>query len=259
MIHFHKYVAAGNDFIIFDCWAGLFDPGVEQIQALCDRRFGIGADGILLLSQSEDNDFRMNYFNADGSRGEMCGNGARALVKFAQDQQHIASSGTFLADDGRHQYRIENNRIEVEILVSDKLKNWELPEINSGFINTGVPHIVCPVQNVARVDLDTVGKNMNAHSAHPQGTNLNIVDRTNNTFSVRTWERGVNMETLACGTGATAVSVYINENWGEPWPIAMTFKGGVLAVDFRRNRYWLAGDTELVFVGHIASSKIQSN
>ncbi len=256
MIQFHKYVAAGNDFILFNGWHENVELSREQIIALCDRRFGIGADGVLVLSPEKSADFRMQYFNADGSRGEMCGNGARSLVKFAASIHKVGMSGTFIADDGCHGYNINNGQVEVEILVNDSLHPWDIPKVSCGFIDTGVPHLIIPVENVAAESLDPLGEAMNNHSAHPHGTNVNIIERAPQTILIRTWERGVNMETLACGTGATAAAIYGHETWGLPWPVSLSFKGGDLNIDFRRNQYWLTGPTELVFKGHIALSKL---
>ncbi|MCF7824514.1 MAG: diaminopimelate epimerase [Candidatus Marinimicrobia bacterium] len=258
MTQFHKYVAVGNDFIIFNCWDSYFELDPAQLRSLCDRRFGIGADGVMLLGNAKDHDFRMHYYNADGSRGEMCGNGARALTKYAFTLGNIPSSGTFLADDGPHEYHIKDDQIEVEILVDDVLKEWDLPLPGSACINTGVPHLITVVESVDTVELDALGREMNSHAAHPEGTNLNVIERVRDKILVRTWERGVNMETLACGTGATAASIFANQRWGKSWPIILSFKGGDLRVDFRNDRYWLSGNAELVFIGQITLSKIHS-
>ncbi len=254
MIQFHKYVATGNDFVIFDNWNNELDLSVDQIVALCDRRFGIGADGVLLLNADPEADFRMIYFNADGSRGEMCGNGARSLVKFAAALGKVGLSGQFIADDGAHKYNIIDDQVEVEILVNDQLHAWDIPRPGTGFINTGVPHLIIPTKNTAKEKLNLLGESMNAHVAHPQGTNVNIVEKTRDKLIVRTWERGVNMETLACGTGAAAVAIYANETWDLTWPVLLSFKGGDLKVNFHGNQYWLSGAAQLVFEGHIALS-----
>ncbi len=256
---FHKFVAAGNDFIIFNNWQGELTLAPQQIIQLCDRRFGIGADGVLVLEPHTDADFRMNYFNADGSRGEMCGNGARALVRFAALQGKIGESGTFLADDGIHGFQISEGQIAVEILVNDTLHPWEVPSTDCGFINTGVPHLIIPVEDVASQDLDSLGTVMNGHPAHPQGTNVNIIDQHDNQIRVRTWERGVNQETLACGTGATASAIFANHIWEVPWPITLSFKGGDLGVDLRKNQYWLNGPAKLVFTGEFSLSPLNGH
>jgi len=253
-IEFQKYVAAGNDFVLFESWDNLLELSEQQIISICDRRFGVGADGILILGWDKGADFRMNYFNADGSRGEMCGNGARSLVKYAVSIGKAATKGSFLADDGLHSYKIENKLVKVEILVSDKLHPWLVPSEHCGFINTGVPHLIIPVVDVSSEDVDLLGIAMNAHEAHPQGTNVNVLENTAGSLKIRTWERGVNMETLACGTGAAASAIFAHENWDLPWPITLSAKGGELEVDHRGNRYWLKGPAELVFKGQISLS-----
>lgn len=252
MIRFDKYVAAGNDFVIFNNWDDSIQFEKKQIIELCDRRFGIGADGVLLLTPAQDADFRMNYYNADGSRGEMCGNGARALVRFAHRSGIIETSGQFRADDGLHKFAIVNDNIFVEIRVDDSLHDWSIPFEKCGYINTGVPHLVVPVKDAEDEELLDLGKTMNAHDDHPEGTNTNIISKGPKGLRVRTWERGVNAETLACGTGATAAAIFAHQEWGVDWPVEMQFTGGVLKVDFRDNRYWLTGGTALVFAGHIA-------
>ncbi|NQV30890.1 MAG: diaminopimelate epimerase [Candidatus Marinimicrobia bacterium] len=251
-IEFQKYVAAGNDFIVFESWDNLLELSEQQIISICDRRFGVGADGILILGSEKQADFRMNYFNADGSRGEMCGNGARSLIKYAISRGKAGTSGSFLADDGCHSYQMENEQVEVEILVRDELHPWSIPSINCGFINTGVPHLIIPVVDVSSEDLDSIGQAMNAHAAHPQGANVNILENTAGSLKIRTWERGVNMETLACGTGAAASAIFAHEKWGLSWPITLRAKGGQLEVDHRGNQYWLKGPAELVFKGQIS-------
>ncbi|NQV15088.1 diaminopimelate epimerase [bacterium] len=256
MMKFQKYVAVGNDFIIFDGWDTEVSVNLDQVLALCDRRFGIGADGVIILTREQQADFRMIYYNADGSRGEMCGNGARSLIKYAASASRISSSGTFLADDGLHHYQINDNLVSVEILVNDTLHPWDVPNEASCFINTGVPHLIIPVDNIDTVTLNSLGPDMNGHAAHPEGTNVNIIERAKGKLLVRTWERGVNAETLACGTGATASAIFANAVWKLPWPISMTYKGGILNVDFHGNQYWLTGAAELVFEGHILLSGI---
>ena len=251
-LNFHKYVAAGNDFVILDNIDDSIDLQHADIVQICDRRFGVGADGILLFSPAEEADFTMTYFNADGSRGEMCGNGARALVRFAADQGRISASGAFVADDGLHGFEIRDDRISVEIRVPGDLQEWSTPRSGCGFINTGVPHLVIPVEDTHAENLMTLGVQMNEHAAHPQGTNTNLVSRQGDILDVRTWERGVNTETLACGTGATAVAIFSRERWAMEWPVRLQFKGGFLEVDFRENRYWLTGSTALVFAGQFA-------
>ena len=256
---FYKYVGAGNDFVIFESWDGEFQLTKQHIIEICDRRFGIGADGVMLLQSHTSADFKMNYYNSDGSRGEMCGNGARCLVRFAELMGKANSSGTFSAADGVHHYRISSEVIDVEIIVSGQLQDWDIPRAGCGFIDTGVPHLIVPVQDAASENLDPLGRRMNSHQAHPYGTNVNMIEKLSESVKIRTWERGVNMETLACGTGAAAAAIYAREKWNFPWPISLSFPGGELEVDHRGNQYWLKGPAQLVFKGHLTLSKLHRN
>ena len=258
-VKFYKYVGAGNDFVILEDWGGELDLSTSQIKSICDRRFGIGADGVLMLESHPEADFKMKYFNADGSRGEMCGNGARCLVRFADHKQRARTEGAFSADDGLHKYKISEAEIDVEILVGGELKDWDIPREGCGFIDTGVPHLVIPVPDAETFDLEPLGRQMNSHDAHPQGINVNIVEKESGSVKVRTWERGVNMETLACGTGAAASAIFAADKWAFKWPIRLTFPGGILEVDHRGNQYWLKGPAELVFEGHLSLSRLHRN
>ncbi|NQT62873.1 MAG: diaminopimelate epimerase [Candidatus Marinimicrobia bacterium] len=258
-IEFYKYVGAGNDFVIFESWNEDLKLTAQQIVSMCDRRFGIGADGVMILQSHNSADFKMNYYNADGSRGEMCGNGARCLVSFAEFLGRAKSSGTFSADDGIHHYNILGDQVDVEIIVHGELQDWDIPRIGCGFIDTGVPHLIIPILNVASENLDPLGREMNAHDAHPQGINVNIVEKMSLSVKVRTWERGVNMETLACGTGAAATAIFAHKKWDFEWPIRLSFPGGELEVDQRGNQYWLKGPAQLVFKGHLSLSKLHRN
>ncbi len=258
-LDFYKYVGAGNDFVIFESLNGDLILTEQQIQKICDRRFGIGADGVIILQSHGITDFQMNYYNADGSRGEMCGNGARCLVKFAESLGQAKSSGKFIADDGIHQYSISHGEVAVEILVDGQLLDWDIPQSGCGFIDTGVPHLIIPIKDADSENLDPLGREMNSHSAHPHGTNVNIVEKLSASLKVRTWERGVNRETLACGTGAVATAIYARVKWNFQWPIRLSFPGGELEVDHRGNQYWLRGPADLVFKGHLSLSMLNSN
>lgn len=255
---FYKYVGAGNDFVIFESWDEELLLSERQIIEICDRRFGIGADGVMILQSHPSADFKMNYYNADGSRGEMCGNGARCLVRFAEFRGRVGSSGIFSADDGVHHFKISEDFVDAEIIVNGHLNDWDVPRNGCGFIDTGVPHLVIPVSDVTLENLDPLGKEMNSHAAHPQGTNTNIVEQLADSLQVRTWERGVNMETLACGTGAAASAIFAHEKWMLEWPIKLSFPGGQLEVDHRGNQYWLKGPAQLVFKGQLSLSNVSS-
>ena len=258
-IDFYKYVGAGNDFIIFESWNVDLELSSQQIVELCDRRFGVGADGVMTLQSHGSEDFKMNYYNADGSRGEMCGNGARCLVNFARFMGRVNLSGSFSADDGVHGFQISDELVDVEIIVNGNLQKWAIPRAGCGFIDTGVPHLVVPTGSVATEILDPLGKKMNSDESHPRGTNVNIIEKLAKSVKIRTWERGVNQETLSCGTGAAASAIFAHEKWGFEWPVLLSFPGGDMEVDCRGNQYWLKGPAELVFKGHLSLSKLHRN
>ena len=257
---FAKYEGAGNDFILIDNREGIFTPDAETIARLCDRHFGIGADGLMTLSRSAEMDCSMRYYNADGSEGEMCGNGARCFSLFAE---HLGIGGEtkyFDAADGLHTARIRRTRglagqIEVGMIA--------VREIRSGagwwFLNTGVPHYVEFTEALNAVDVCGRGREIRCDTARfPQGTNVNFVQvEADGRIRVRTYERGVENETLACGTGATAAAIVTNfvfQPATEHFDI--TVPGGRLSVRFSREpdtphytNIRLAGPARRVFAG----------
>ncbi|MCF7800994.1 MAG: diaminopimelate epimerase [Candidatus Marinimicrobia bacterium] len=258
MLSFFKYSAAGNDFVIMDNLSGLLELKAWQIRKLCDRHFGIGADGILLLEGDPEYDYRMVYFNADGSRGEMCGNGARALCAFAQRLDIPQRTGQFLADDGAHGYRIDDSGIWIEILVNPERQDVEIDGQKAALMNTGVPHLVLPVDSVADTPVNEMGYPLSRVSERfPRGANINFLEIGVEVHKVRTFERGVDAETLACGTGATAVALYLTTTHPQGWPVSLEFPGGVLSVDYRDDRYWLTGPVEMVFEGRTGLDRLR--
>ena len=233
---FTKYEGAGNDFILIDNRDGVFTPEAEAIARLCDRHFGIGADGVMTRARSAEIDCSMRYYNADGSEGEMCGNGARCFALFAE---HLGIGGEtkyFDAADGLHTARIRRSKGpagEIELGMT------AVREIRTGdgwwFLNTGVPHYVEFVDDLASTDVIGRGRIIRRDTARfPQGTNVNFVQVTGDgTIRVRTYERGVENETLACGTGATAAAIVANFAL-QPRTVryAVSVPGGELAVRF---------------------------
>ena len=236
LVKFVKYEGAGNDFILIDDREGAFRPDAGHIAALCDRHFGIGADGLMTLRRSAGLDCSMRYYNADGSEGEMCGNGARCFALFAE---HLGIGGEtkyFDAADGLHTARIRRSKGpagEIELGMT------AVREIRTGdgwwFLNTGVPHYVEFVDDLAATDVIGRGRIIRRDTARfPQGTNVNFVQVTGDgTIRVRTYERGVENETLACGTGATAAAIVANFAL-QPRTVryAVSVPGGELAVRF---------------------------
>ncbi len=268
ILNFHKYHGTGNDFIIIDNRSGIFSlKGEKQDQVvvnLCDRHFGIGADGLILLEKSIGYDFRMVYFNADGKEGSFCGNGSRCAVAFAHQIKAIRSRSTrFIAFDGAHHAeRIESNQSSHDVIVD--LNDTGKPEhLSAGmyFINTGSPHLVIYKDNVSQLDVPVVGRQIrNSLKWKEKGVNVNFVEIIDEqTIAVRTYERGVERETLSCGTGVTAAALTTRihlENSKENAFIVQT-NGGPLMVSFSAampdffSGIKLRGPADFVFSGHI--------
>ncbi len=206
-IHAYKYQGAGNDFVILDNRNNEYDLTPEQVKLLCDRRFGVGSDGLMLLGASDKYDFSMRYFNADGYEGSMCGNGGRCLVAFAA---HMGiKKFEFNAIDGYHQAEVlelTKHRCIVKLRMIDLGASEKYSE-NAYFLNTGSPHYVEFVDNVMEYPVDEKGKYWRYHPDFIGGTNVNFVEILDNKIKVRTYERGVEAETYACGTGVTASSI----------------------------------------------------
>jgi diaminopimelate epimerase len=253
-ISFFKYQGTGNDFVIIDNRNKEFPiDNTQLIHQLCDRKFGIGADGLILLENSDTTDFKMVYFNADGNQSSMCGNGGRCIVAFAKYLNIIDTKTTFMAIDGIHQATIDGNRVNLQM--SD-IENIEVQDSHI-FLNTGSPHHIEFVESVSEVDVKNLGREIrNGAPYFQEGTNVNFVEQVNpNTFKVRTFERGVEDETLSCGTGVTAVAIasnYIEKTNEET--INIETLGGKLSVNFIKENtifknVFLNGPTQLVFQG----------
>ncbi|RYF85433.1 MAG: diaminopimelate epimerase [Chitinophagaceae bacterium] len=256
-LHFYKYQGTGNDFVIFDNRKGQLSFTKEQVAFLCHRRFGIGADGLMLLNAHADYHFEMKYYNADGGESTMCGNGGRCLVKFAAEVGILPDAYRFLAIDGMHEARIETNgnvALKMNDVASVKSNN------NIHILNTGSPHYVEVTNNVMGLDVYAKGKAIrNSDAFKKEGINVNFVEPTEerDKIIVRTYERGVEDETYSCGTGVTAAALvnYHNDN-GYNYVQVQT-KGGPLAVEFDRvedhfENVWLIGPAEKVFEGEIS-------
>lgn len=255
-ILFSKYQGAGNDFILIDNRSGFFDPhDVKTIESLCNRRTGIGADGLILLQNKQNFDFEMVYYNADGLPASMCGNGGRCIVAFARDLQIITTKTVFLAVGGVHRAEIRGNQVKLQMADVDRISRNGKDFI----LDTGSPHYVTVVDNLETIDVYREGKAIrNSSLFSEEGINVNFVQTEGDGFYVRTYERGVEDETLACGTGATAVAiamVHAQSKQGEI-DIPVRVRGGRLRVSFNstNNRYtdvYLYGPAEFVFEGTI--------
>lgn len=253
--NFYKYQATGNDFVLLDNRDGKFDNiSKEKVALLCHRRFGIGADGLMLLNKSGGYDFEMKYFNSDGAPGSMCGNGARCIVQFAHQMGIEKDDYYFLAFDGKHEAR--RNGDEVSLLMNDVLK-IEKHE-NNFVLNTGSPHYVTFVNEVEDFDVFNKGRSIrNSDAFRENGINVNFVTRIGgDKIFVRTYERGVEDETYSCGTGVTAAALVCGVDEKGDRKIDISTLGGKLSVSYhnRDNSFsdvWLTGPAVCVFSGEI--------
>jgi len=258
-IEFYKFEGCGNDFIIIDNRKLQINLSNAQIQKLCDRKFGIGADGLMLFNDSREFDFNMTYFNADGYEGSMCGNGGRCMIAFSYLLGNI-NKQRFDAADGYHEGNviepISLNQWLVDLKMTD-VSNYK--QINKSFeINTGSPHFINFVKKVSNIDVFTEGQNIRNNPTYAEnGTNVNFVEQNQNNLFVRTYERGVENETLSCGTGVTAsaLAYALKENINKGTVKIQTL-GGHLEVRFTKENstfkdVWLRGPATLVFKGNI--------
>jgi len=256
-MQFYKYQGTGNDFILFDNRTGDIGLTQAQIEQLCHRRFGIGADGLMLLNTHPELDFEMKYFNADGNPGSLCGNGSRCIIRFAHDLGIQKNKYIFLASDGPHEAELlSDNRISLHMNDVFQIQRTEL----GLFMNTGSPHLVKFVKTLNEVDIHADGKKLRHHpSFAPGGTNVNFVERTTNPahIVVRTFERGVEDETYSCGTGVTACALAMAFTDQTIRDTTIDTKGGALAVTYdtldfiRFENIRLIGPAERVFQGEI--------
>jgi diaminopimelate epimerase len=254
---FYKYEGTGNDFVMIDNRLLTFPKeNIQWIKKLCDRRFGIGGDGLILLENDPVTDFKMVYFNSDGNESSMCGNGGRCLVAFAKKIGVIQSVATFIAVDGVHHASIDENGI-----VSLQMKDVAVVDIHPEyvFLDTGSPHHVQLVANLKDFDVKKEGEKLRYSDLYVKaGSNINFVHQISSSeFAIRTYERGVEDETLSCGTGATAVAIAMyatgksNQN-----NCVINVEGGKLKVSFEKSseaytNVSLIGPATFVFEGTI--------
>ena len=255
---FYKYQGTGNDFVMIDNRSNFFPKdNIKLIEHLCDRRFGIGADGLILLENDVDTDFRMVYYNSDGNQSSMCGNGGRCLVAFAKRLNVIQNQTTFIATDGLHHATISEDGI-VSLQMIDVSTVNITPDY--AFLNTGSPHHVEIVDDLEHFDIKTNGAKIRYSDLYGKaGSNVNFVKQiSENSFALRTYERGVEDETLSCGTGATAVAIAMNSiGKSTSNNIELNVQGGKLEVSFNKiddqfTNVFLKGPAEFVFKGEIS-------
>lgn len=256
ILNFYKYQGAGNDFVILDNREGSIELTTKQIRNLCDRRFGVGGDGLMLLNKHTDYDFEMKYYNADGRESSMCGNGGRCLTKFAYDRGIFQTTYRFLAIDGMHEAYI-NSDGTIALKMND-VTNIK-PYHSDVTLNTGSPHYVKLVTNVMDMDIYKRGREIRYNKDfEAEGINVNFVEQLDehNRIIVRTYERGVEDETLSCGTGVTAAAIICNHNDNGFNHIDVQTLGGYLSVEYDKNgnhftNVWLIGPAVKVFEGTI--------
>ena len=256
ILKFDKYQGAGNDFIILNNFDGLFSKlSVHQFREMCDRHNGIGADGIILLKPANNVDFEMEYYNSDGKLSSLCGNGARCAVLYAYKNKSIGEKTKFRAIDGIHEAWIKSSE-KVKIQINDIKKILKHKE--SFVLNTGSPHYVKIMDNISDLNVKKRGSEIRySKDFIPEGINVNFLQKRNNSnFLIRTYERGVEDETLACGTGAVAAAIVMH-NIGETsgkTNLEIETLGGTLSVnfDFQNSVYkniFLEGPARYVFSG----------
>jgi diaminopimelate epimerase len=253
-IHFSKYQATGNDFVLIDNRSGRYSFSLDQIKAICDRRFGIGADGLMLIEKDPAANFNLRYYNSDGTQS-LCGNGSRAAVNMAASLNLVNGIASFRAFDGIHQAEIAEGGI-VRLMMNDvgDVKRMD----NDYFIDTGSPHVVRFVTDAANYPVVEAGRKIRQSALFaPAGTNVNFVEiQPDNTIFVRTYERGVEDETLSCGTGVTAAVIAASFH-DFLSPAAVKTRGGNLTVEFKTGQadtftdIYLVGPAKLVFEGDL--------
>lgn len=255
---FYKYQGAGNDFILIDHTHSILENTDKQhIEHLCHRRFGVGADGLMFVTKHKDYDFEMHYFNADGKLGSMCGNGGRCIVAFAKQLGIIDRETNFLAVDGPHYARISENGEWVDLQMID-VSSIDRDE-EAYVLNTGSPHYVAIQNNLKDFDVFNEGKNIRYNQTYSEkGINVNFVEDRGDHLFVRTYERGVEDETYACGTGVTAVAMAMAKHKNQNGHIKTDIKvlGGDIKIEFDYDglnftNVFLCGPAKLVFEGEV--------
>ena len=257
---FYKYQGTGNDFVIIDDREEKFPlTNTALVARLCDRRFGIGADGLMLLQNAPGYDFKMVYYNSDGGESSMCGNGGRCLARFAEYLGIVKNKCSFIAIDGTHEAVIEPEVI--------RLKMQDVTEVEKGnnhyILNTGSPHYVCTAKQLKELNIIEPAKAVRYNERFAdKGINVNFIEQLEDGIFVRTYERGVEDETFSCGTGVTAVAIanafITNELTNGAHETSVITPGGKLKVAFTYStannsftNIWLIGPATLVFIGDV--------
>ncbi len=258
-IPFYKYQATGNDFVIIDHFGDRFfeDLSQEQIELLCHRKYGIGADGLMIIESDVDYDFRMIYYNSDGRSSSMCGNGGRAISHLAHHLGYIMGQGSFIAVDGKHEIKVNGGQFELKMNDVSSIHEYN----NDFVLNTGSLHYIKLSEEVGQLEVV-----MEAHKIRynedfiAEGINVNFVEVRGDGLFMRTYERGVEDETLSCGTGATAAALVFIDEFGtevaEANEVKVMTRGGELKVKCTKTEIgyediWLCGSATKVYEGII--------
>ena len=265
-IPFYKMSGAGNDFIIIDNRDGKVKDSnlIAFIRGVCRRKMSVGADGLILVETSEAHDFRWRFYNSDGSKAEMCGNGARCAARFAHVTGIAGTSLSFETEAGVVSARIKDDRVKVRMPEPSDLKLAYSLALSKGSqeissINTGVPHVIVMVEHVNDIDVIALGREIRFHQRFaPAGTNANFVQHQNgNSIEIRTYERGVEDETLACGTGAIASAIISASQLKMTSPIDVRTRSGALlsiyfdAAEDHFSNIFMEGDARIIYVGEL--------
>ena len=258
-IEFWKISATGNDFIVIDNRDGLLNAETDKnfIRTICERRTSVGADGVILLENSEQADYKYVHINADGSIAEMCGNGSRAIAYFAVENKISGNTADFEINNKMYKVNVREKFVQTDFFPPDSpqfnlniVEDSELEE--GGFIDTGVPHFVLFVKDVSTVNVAELGKKYRHHSFFEKGSNVNFVEIVDqDTIKMRTFERGVEGETLACGTGAVASAIISHLKKATNSPTKVHFPGGELFIRFDEGlkNVSLAGPVSPIYKG----------
>lgn len=257
ILPFFKYQGTGNDFVMVDNRLGAFDASdLALVIRLCDRKFGIGADGLILIQNHPDCDFEMIYFNADATKS-MCGNGSRCAVRFAQQLGIIDDHCTFMAYDGLHTATLEGEQVNLKMANVQSVQHIDEDDF---FVNTGSPHHVRVIKCIKNFPVFEEGRFIRNNEMYKkEGTNVNFVElQPDNTIFVRTYERGVEGETLSCGTGVTASALVAASHMGYKSPVHVHTLGGALKISFQHDgngsfsEVMLSGPAQEVYEGKIS-------
>lgn len=256
-IRFQKFQGCGNDFVIIDNRKGEVKLRNQQVEILCDRHFGIGADGLMLLENAAGYDFKMVYYNSDGNISTLCGNGSRCMTRFAHNLGIVKNKAHFLAADGAHDCLVNGDEIALHMADVSGIEERG----DHFFVNTGSPHVVKWVKNLESFDVFGEGRRIRQSDLYNSqgGSNVNFIEETSKGIFIRTYERGVENETLSCGTGVTAAALVAARAGKATSPDSCRIQalGGNFVVEFKNNNgsftdIWLKGPAEFVFSGEVS-------